>query len=391
MSAGTNGTGMTTTSTALEGVQSTASDFTADQLRLIKDTIAVGATTDELRLFVATARRMGLDPFARQIFAVKRWNSDLRREVMSTQVSIDGYRLVADRTGEYVPGPEPTFTYDDKGNLISATATVMKWRHGEWHPVVATARWDEYVQTKKDGAPTNMWRSKPHVMLGKCAEALALRKAFPAELAGTHVEEEMMQADNEDADAPARAKSISELKAINTHQAALVSAPADTTISTTATPVTPATVPNGEVATARGKSSNGSEDALSEERRQAYGAPSKEEEREPGDDREEDAPNSDGPEPPMGALDGEQPAQKPEDESQDTVGEWSKVADVLIEKLNAAKARPHMTNIKKKHAAEWDGVKLNAPDAFQRLITAWNEAGDRIDREVAAKPPKSKD
>ena len=177
----------------------TTREFNAQQIDLIKRTICVGATDDELHLFVMQAQRMGLDPFARQIHAVKRstWNATTRQneDRMTIQVGIDGLRLVADRTGRYAPGREASFTYKD-GALVSATAYVLKLVGGVWHECASTAFWSEYAALKRDGTPTQMWATKPHIMLSKCAEAAALRRAFPAELSGVYTDDEMAQADN---------------------------------------------------------------------------------------------------------------------------------------------------------------------------------------------------
>ena len=169
-------------------------DFTADQVDLIRRQVCPGASNDELALFLHLCRRTGLDPLARQIYAIRR-KENLEGEwveKMTFQTGIDGYRLIADRTGRYVPGREPTFSYDKGGNLHSATAYVKKQTlDGAWHDVSATAHYGEYVALKRDKTPTRLWATKPHVMLAKCAEALALRRAFPAELSGVYTSEEM--------------------------------------------------------------------------------------------------------------------------------------------------------------------------------------------------------
>lgn len=170
--------------------------FTPEQIDLIKRTVALGATDDELALFVHVSNKAGLDPFAKQIYAIKRWNADAGREVMTFQTGIDGFRLVASRTGAHAGTDDPVFDEKD-GKPVKATVTVWKIVGGQRVSFTASARWVEYVQTKKDGTPTSMWRKMPYTMLGKCAEALALRKAFPADLSGIYAHEEMTQADGE--------------------------------------------------------------------------------------------------------------------------------------------------------------------------------------------------
>ena len=179
-------------------------DFDANQIELIKRTIAVGCSNDELSMFLHQAQRTGLDPLSRQIYIIKRKSRDQQGnwiEKAVIQTSIDGFRLVADRTGRYAPGEEK-FEYGKDGNVTAAHVSVKKLAGGVWHEVWASAHWDEYAQMTKEGKPTSMWSKLPRVMLAKCAESKGLRKAFPAELSGLYTADEMAQSEKEPAAPP---------------------------------------------------------------------------------------------------------------------------------------------------------------------------------------------
>lgn len=172
-----------------------------DKVELLKRTIAKGATDDELDMFLARIESTRLDPFLGQIFAVKRRAKDDDGNwttVMSIQTGVAGLELIAHRTGEfqgldgpYWCGPDGEWRDVWLSETYPAAAKVGVYRKGFVQPLYGIALWREYVQTTQRGDVTSMWKTKATVMIAKCAESLALRKAFPAETSGLYTAEEM--------------------------------------------------------------------------------------------------------------------------------------------------------------------------------------------------------
>jgi len=164
-------------------------EFSTADVELIKKTVAKDASDGELKLFLAIAGRTGLDPFARQIFFVKRGG------VGQTTISIDGFRLIAERSGKYEGQLGPYWCGTDgewKDVWLKdeppAAAKVGIMRAGFREPLFAVANFSAY----NAGSP--IWKKMPALMCSKVAEMLALRRAFPLELSGLYGVEEMEQA-----------------------------------------------------------------------------------------------------------------------------------------------------------------------------------------------------
>jgi len=172
----------------------TVRKYSEEEINLIKNTLAVGATDSELRLFLTVCRNKQLDPFSNQVFFIKRADKG------TIQTGIDGYRAIAERTGDYMGNDEPVF-WPEPDPLLHAPlppykATVTVWKNvkGEKCGFTASALWGEYAPADLNDKSAFMWRRMPNLMLGKVAEALALRKAFPNDLSGIYTHEEMQQA-----------------------------------------------------------------------------------------------------------------------------------------------------------------------------------------------------
>ncbi len=179
--------------------------FNPERVELIKKTICHGASDDELKLFLMQCERTGLDPFSRQIYSIerktKKWNPSTRTESWeikrTTQISIDGFRLIAQRSGKYAGQKQTEWCAKDGvwKNIWTSqeppfAARIGVLRKDFTEPLYAIAKWDAYALDGQ-GHVLSMWKKMPDHMLAKVAESLALRKAFPQELAGLYSSEEL--------------------------------------------------------------------------------------------------------------------------------------------------------------------------------------------------------
>lgn len=195
--------------------------LTGPEVELIKRTIAEGATDDELALFVKQCNRTGLDPFNRQIHFVKREWTDKRtgadKSKVSIQTGIDGFRLIAERSGSYggqAPkewcGADGQWTDVWLSNDPPVAARAGVYRTDWVQPLYAIAHWSELNQD------TPVWKQMPALMLGKCAEAAALRAAFPLELSGLYTADEMPEViDVDSTESLPRGGAMAETQAVN--------------------------------------------------------------------------------------------------------------------------------------------------------------------------------
>ncbi|MEE9367180.1 MAG: recombinase RecT [Dehalococcoidales bacterium] len=152
--------------------------LTNDQIEVVRSTICSGYTDTEMRLYLYQCEKLDLDPLARETYTFKAGGKVI------IGVSIDGFRKRANDTGCYMPGSPTEYEFDKHGTLESARVFVKRLANGEWHEFSEDAFFSEF----KGSQP--IWKTMPRVMLSKCAEARALRRAFPRELGGLYAPEE---------------------------------------------------------------------------------------------------------------------------------------------------------------------------------------------------------
>lgn len=179
--------------------------------------IPTGTPKAQVTVFARTCGERNLSPFSKQIYLMARQTKQGIR--YTTQTSIDGFRSISERTNKYAGSDDYVFDEgiseyqmikDQRMRPTTATATVHKiLPNQQIFPIKATARWDEYYP---GGTQSFMWDKMPFLMLGKCAEALALRKAFPEQLGSIYINEEMQQAEPQTEIEETKAEIVEEVK-----------------------------------------------------------------------------------------------------------------------------------------------------------------------------------
>jgi phage recombination protein Bet len=158
---------------------------TDEQMSLITSTVAKGASPDQLKLYLYDCARRGVHPLDKLI------HFTLVAGKYTPITSIDFLRSQAAATGEYAGSDDAVYAEGENGIPAAASVTVYRIVQGHRCSFAATARYDEYLP--RSGA--HMWSKMPYTMLSKCAEALALRKAFPQQTSGLYTADEMQQAE----------------------------------------------------------------------------------------------------------------------------------------------------------------------------------------------------
>ena len=173
---------------AVKAIDPEGLNFSDDKLSFLKQHYAKDATDMEFDHFIGVCRSRGLNPEAKHIYFLKFKNKKTGVSNVSHVLSIGAYRLIAQRAGVYAGSSEPIFNIGSDGKPVSCTVTVSKIVKNQICEFTGKAFLSEQMAIASSDA---MWNKMPFAMLEKCAEAKALRKAFPEDLSGLYLKEEM--------------------------------------------------------------------------------------------------------------------------------------------------------------------------------------------------------
>lgn len=178
--------------TAIAKVGASALAMDEGQLiTVLENSLYPGASTTSIALVINYCRAAGLDPMQKPVHIVPMWDSKAGRMRDVVMPGVGLYRTQAARSGAYGGISEPEFGEDVQETIGGVAITYPKWcrvtvrRIVNGVPTDFTARelWKENYAVKggkeKSIAPNAMWCKRPYAQLAKCAQAQALRMAFP--------------------------------------------------------------------------------------------------------------------------------------------------------------------------------------------------------------------
>ncbi len=172
-------------------------------LQVLRSSLYPGANPASIKLVLGYCKAAGLDPMQKPVHIVPMWDGKAgeMRDVVMPGIGL--YRTQAARSGNYAGVTEPEYGPDVTEEIGGMTITYPAWCRvtvkrrmddGAIAEFTANERWRENYAVKggrdKSIAPNAMWAKRPYGQIAKCAEAQALRKAFP-EIGSQPVAEEM--------------------------------------------------------------------------------------------------------------------------------------------------------------------------------------------------------
>jgi phage recombination protein Bet len=173
----------------------------AEMMKVLQSSLYPGASPDSIKMVLGYCKAAGLDPMQKPVHIVPMWDSKAKcmRDVIMPGIGL--YRTQAARSG-CAGVTEPEFGPDISENIGGTAMTYPAWCRvtvrrriatGEVVEFTAKEFWKENYATagKDSSAPNAMWKKRPYGQIAKCAEAQALRKAFP-EIGSEPTADEMM-------------------------------------------------------------------------------------------------------------------------------------------------------------------------------------------------------
>ena len=208
-------------SNALATTQSTALSAMPESelIGVLQTSLYPGAAIGSVKMVLGYCKAAGLDPMQKPVHIVPMWdkNTKATRDVVMPGIGL--YRTQAARSGQYAGVTDPEFGPDVTETIGGVEITFPAWckvtvKRLLGNQVVEFAArefWKENYATagKDSAAPNAMWKKRPYGQIAKCAEAQALRKAFP-EFGSAPTADEMEGREFETEAAPAKQERVIE-------------------------------------------------------------------------------------------------------------------------------------------------------------------------------------